>query len=197
MLVLSRTLLNSQYNIIHILKATVSTVYMCNLHVIFLSKITPRYFILFTKGMLCPFNVRRDSGGKIRESESLHWFLCSSPYTRPPLNLAFHVFCPIQTDGELIFKLKLFCDKRWVSQPIFVLRPMTRFLLLSDICSLHVVGRPPWRKDGSEIYSYNSLSLCSPSPAELMTTSCLIWDCWVPFLLPLTTRRATVKVLVC
>jgi hypothetical protein len=38
---------------------------MCSLHVIFLSKITPRYFTLFMKGMFCPFNVR-DSGGLIQ-----------------------------------------------------------------------------------------------------------------------------------
>jgi hypothetical protein len=38
-------------------------------------------------------------------------------------------------------------------------------------------GRPPWREDGSVIYSYNLLSLTGPSPAELMTTSyCLIRD---------------------
>jgi hypothetical protein len=35
---------------------------------------------------------------------------------------------------------------------------MTRFLLLSDICSLHVEGRLPWQEDGSVIYSYNLLS---------------------------------------
>jgi hypothetical protein len=53
---------------------------------------------------------------------------------------------------------------------------MTRFLLLSGLCCLHVVGRPPWREDVSVIYSYISLSLSSPSPAELMTTSCcFIW----------------------
>jgi hypothetical protein len=38
-------------------------------------------------------------------------------------------------------------------------------------------GRPPWREDGSVIYSYNLLSLSCPSPAELVATSyCLIWD---------------------
>jgi hypothetical protein len=55
------------------------------------------------------------------------------------------------------------------------LGPMARFILLSDICGLHVEGRPPWREDGSAIYSYNLLSLSGPSPAELVTTSyCLI-----------------------
>jgi hypothetical protein len=39
---------------------------MCSLHVIFLSKITPRYFMLFTNGIFHPFNVRRESGGLIR-----------------------------------------------------------------------------------------------------------------------------------
>jgi hypothetical protein len=39
---------------------------MCGLHAIFLSKIIPRYFTLFTNGMLLPFIVRRDTGGLIR-----------------------------------------------------------------------------------------------------------------------------------
>jgi hypothetical protein len=53
----------------------------------------------------------------------------------------------------------------------------TRFVLLSDICGLPVLGRPPWREDGSVIYSYSSLPLSGPSPADLMTTFyCLIWD---------------------
>jgi hypothetical protein len=99
------------------------------------------------------------------------------------------------------------------------LGPMTRFLLLQGIFGLNVVGRPSWREDGSVICSYNSLSFLGPSPAELMTTSyCLISDSpnlegqvtvfifprsrvasyipwhWLPFLSPLTTRRATVVV---
>jgi hypothetical protein len=43
--------------------ALASIVSICNLRVILLSKITPRYFILFTNGMYRPFNVRRESGG--------------------------------------------------------------------------------------------------------------------------------------
>jgi hypothetical protein len=38
-----------------------SIVSICSLHVILLSKITPRYFTLFTKGMFRPFNVRREA----------------------------------------------------------------------------------------------------------------------------------------
>jgi hypothetical protein len=84
---------------------------------------------------------------------------------------------------KLNFKLKLFCDRPPVRQSIMEsdphLGPTTRFLLLPDICGLHIVRRPPWREDGSVMY--NSLSLLGPS---------LIWD-WVPFLSPLMTRRAT------
>jgi hypothetical protein len=60
---------------------------------------------------------------------------------------------------------------------------MIRFLLLPDICGLHVAGYLPWREDRSVIYLYRSLSFSGPSPEELMTTSCcLIWlDHWVPF----------------
>jgi hypothetical protein len=82
---------------------------------------------------------------------------------------------------KLKFKFKLYCDQLSVGLLVLVygphLGPMIRFLLLSDICGLHVEGCPPWRKDVSEIYSYNLLSLSGPSPSELMTTSyCLIWD---------------------
>jgi hypothetical protein len=56
------------------------------------------------------------------------------------------------------------------------LGPTIRFLLLSDICGLHIVGHPLWREDGSVIYSYNSLSLSGLSTSELMTTSyCFVW----------------------
>jgi hypothetical protein len=79
------------------------------------------------------------------------------------------------------FKILVYYDGRSAGQSISVsaphLGPMTRFLLLSDICGLHPEGRPLGREDGSVIYSYNSLSLSGPSPAELMGTSpCLIWE---------------------
>jgi hypothetical protein len=37
---------------------------MCNLHEALLSKITPRYFALFTNGIFLPFIVRGDTGGR-------------------------------------------------------------------------------------------------------------------------------------
>jgi hypothetical protein len=83
-------------------------------------------------------------------------------------------------DGGILIRLymgnfKLFCDRRSVAQSALVSSPhlgsLPRFLLMSDICGLHAVGRPPWREDGSVIYSYNSLSLFGPRPSELMTTS--------------------------
>jgi hypothetical protein len=74
----------------------------------------------------------------------------------------------IATDGQ---PASLF----WCRVPY--LGSMTRLLLLSHTCDLHVDGRLPWREDGSVIYSYNLLSLSGPSPAELMTTFyCLYWD---------------------
>jgi hypothetical protein len=66
MLVLNRLILNKEYVVINALKALVLTVSICDLHVIFLSNITPRYFTLFTNGIFRPFSVRRDSGGLIR-----------------------------------------------------------------------------------------------------------------------------------
>jgi hypothetical protein len=42
MLALNRSLLNGEYILIYVLKALKSIISMCNLHVTFLSKITPR-----------------------------------------------------------------------------------------------------------------------------------------------------------
>jgi hypothetical protein len=68
MLVLNRSLLNREYEYIlmNVLKALASIISMCNLHVILLSKITPKYFILFTNGIFRPFNVRGELGGLLR-----------------------------------------------------------------------------------------------------------------------------------
>jgi hypothetical protein len=63
MLTLNRSFLNREYNLMNVLKALASIISICSLDVILLSKITPRYFTLFTKGMFHPFNVRRESGG--------------------------------------------------------------------------------------------------------------------------------------
>jgi hypothetical protein len=65
-LVLNSSLLSRGYILMNVLKSLVSIVSMCSLHVIFLSKITLRYFTLFTNGISSPFNVRRESGGLIR-----------------------------------------------------------------------------------------------------------------------------------
>jgi hypothetical protein len=70
LLVLNRSLLDKEYNLINVLLVLIATVSMCSLHVIFLSKITQRYFTLFTKGIFRPFNVRRDSGGLSRLPET-------------------------------------------------------------------------------------------------------------------------------
>jgi hypothetical protein len=92
----------------------------------------------------------------------------------------WHPLCrEVRSVVSLLLKFKLYCDRRSVGQIVFMSGPhlgsMNRFLLLSDLCGLPVVERPPWREDRSVIYSYNSLSLSGPSPAGLMTTSyCLI-----------------------
>jgi hypothetical protein len=65
MLALSRSLLNREYNLMNVLKALASIISMCNLHVILLSKITPRYFTLFTTGMFRPLNVTGEKLKKI------------------------------------------------------------------------------------------------------------------------------------
>jgi hypothetical protein len=65
MLALNRSLLNREYILMNVLKA-LALIILCNFHVILLSKITPRYFTLFTNGIFHPFNVRRESGGLFR-----------------------------------------------------------------------------------------------------------------------------------
>jgi hypothetical protein len=55
MLALNRSLLNREYILMNVVKALASIISMCNLHVILLSKITPRYFTLFTNGIFRPF----------------------------------------------------------------------------------------------------------------------------------------------
>jgi hypothetical protein len=59
MLVLNRSLLNREYTsiLIIVLKVLASIISICYLHVTFLSKITPRYFTLFTNGIFRLFNV--------------------------------------------------------------------------------------------------------------------------------------------
>jgi hypothetical protein len=64
MLALNRSLLNKKYILMNVLKAFSSIIYMCNRHVTFLSKITPRYFALFTNVIFRPFSVRQDSGDR-------------------------------------------------------------------------------------------------------------------------------------
>jgi hypothetical protein len=72
LLVLNRLPFNREYILINVLKALASIISMCNLHVTFLSKITPRYFMLFTNGIFRPFSVRWDSGGRrLREKNLL------------------------------------------------------------------------------------------------------------------------------
>jgi hypothetical protein len=143
----------------------------------------------------------------------------------PHFRLNFH---------HTLFKSKLYYDRQSVGQSILVsgthLGPATYFspsFFCFDSCWFLDVRHPPWREDGSVIYSYScfwTLSdqwLSGPGPAELMTVFyCLIWDSlnlegqvsifippppekggqvippgqWVPYLSPLTTRRATVEV---
>jgi hypothetical protein len=70
MLVLNRSLLNREYILINDLKALASIISKCNLHVTLLSKITSRYFTLFTNVISRQFNMRGGSGGRrLREKQ--------------------------------------------------------------------------------------------------------------------------------
>jgi hypothetical protein len=61
MLVLNRSLMNREYILINILKALASINSIRNLHETFLSKITLRYFTLFTNGIFRKFRKKWDS----------------------------------------------------------------------------------------------------------------------------------------
>jgi hypothetical protein len=117
--------------------------------------------------------------------------------------------CWFAVPSKSKIKSKLSYNRRSVGESVLVsnhhLWTAANFLSLPwkiflDICGFLLVQRPTWREGGSMIYPYicywasPALLLLGPSPAGLMTTSyCLIWD-WVPFLSPLTTRRATAEV---
>jgi hypothetical protein len=47
MLALNRSFLNTEYILINVLKAMASIISICNLHLSFLSKNTPRYFVIY------------------------------------------------------------------------------------------------------------------------------------------------------
>jgi hypothetical protein len=57
MLALNRSLLNREYILINVLKSLAFIISMCILHVTLLSKITSRYFTLFTNGKFRPFSI--------------------------------------------------------------------------------------------------------------------------------------------
>jgi hypothetical protein len=63
MLAINRSVSIREYTPINVLKALDSIISMCNLHVILLSKITPRYCTIFRTGMFRPFNVRSATDG--------------------------------------------------------------------------------------------------------------------------------------
>jgi hypothetical protein len=65
----------------NVLKALASVISMCGIHVILLSKITPRYFAWLTKGIFLPFSVRWASGGLNLWVKKMSWVLSQSNFT--------------------------------------------------------------------------------------------------------------------
>jgi hypothetical protein len=76
MLVLKSLLLNTEYGVINALKALASIVSMCDLHVIFLSNITPRYFTLFTNGIFSPFSEQPHTNPFIYFIYNIYTYIC-------------------------------------------------------------------------------------------------------------------------
>jgi hypothetical protein len=78
----------------------------------------------------------------------------------------------------LTLSLKLCYDRCSVGQSILVsdphFWPSSKFLLMFDICSFLVVGRPPWWEEKPVICLYNchwassAMSLSGPSPAQIV-----------------------------
>jgi hypothetical protein len=59
----------------NVLKALAWIICMCNLHVILLSNIVPRYFTLFTVRIFRPFNVRESGGFFQRHSKESRYYI--------------------------------------------------------------------------------------------------------------------------
>jgi hypothetical protein len=69
------------------------------------------------------------------------------------------------------FKFKLYCDWRSVGQFVLVSGACDQILITVGHLLFSCCGVPSLTRNGSVIYSYNSLSLWGRSPAEPMTTS--------------------------
>jgi hypothetical protein len=144
LLVLNRSLLNKEYNPINALYALVATVSMCSLHVIVLSKITSRYFTLFTNGKICPFNVIRDSGGLIQwEKQTVIEFSTNWSFLRtlPSLRSVAYRLVSSAKRARFQVQIQVIFATDGLSASVLVSGP--RFLVLLDICSLRDERRPP------------------------------------------------------
>jgi hypothetical protein len=108
MLAFDSSHLNRQYTLINVLKALASIISMCDLHVTFLLKITPRYFKLFTNGMFRPFSLRWDAGGRrlcwLTFPDCCHYTRIASAQTayKTPLSTIPLSLVPIRRCGQVL-----------------------------------------------------------------------------------------------
>jgi hypothetical protein len=137
MLVLNRSLMNQEYNLINVLKALVATVSMCSPQVVFLSKITPRHFTLITRGMFGPFNVRKAFWGLDCQS-CLSYTPRNGPYRKHRFPLTEKL---LLSDGMTYFIVVYSAiDTHW-AEVIIPLSPFTgRCLVTSECCDSKIVA---------------------------------------------------------
>jgi hypothetical protein len=182
MLVLNRSLLNKEYILINVLKALASIISICNLHVTFLSRITPRYFTLSTSEIFHPFNVRWDSGGRRLREKYIPRVLSSVILTiqrshqvsielRPGWS-----FLTTKTSLRSVAYRQVMPAKRARWTPC-VWGPSFMYILKGvgdkTVYCFVFVGRPLWREDGSLFcicfWPSPAPSFSGPSPFDLAT----------------------------
>jgi hypothetical protein len=112
---------------------------MCSLHVILLSKITPRYFTLFTNGMFPPFNVRGSDCLRLNsdnKSASLYILLeCPSKISScGPHRQAFHWY-------SLFYSWSGLRLSPWYSRPL--VGPLYQPRMIDEI-NVNILWKKSW-----------------------------------------------------
>jgi hypothetical protein len=127
-----------------------SIIFMCRLHVILLSKITPRYLTWLTKGIFCPVNVRWASGGLLTMTKSSQSYIAtdgqsnSKSWCRAPTFITLTVTvlffrAPSPTRGQvcLLYMLLVLASVVFLGSESLETRD---HILLSQIWDFHFRG---------------------------------------------------------
>jgi hypothetical protein len=154
MLALNRSLLNREYNLMNARKTLASIISMCSLHVILLSKITPKYSTLFSNGIFRPTEV-----------ELMLW-----PTVSRPIRLG------VGHPHDQIFLFPFFC--RTIALFLVLGRPLWRedgSVICSAICQWSESRRTHNHTLLSHLRLLHSFSIASYDPQGLRRKSCYDW----------------------